>query len=160
MPVKSKSLILVCVLALSLAVPATASASFNPTTYRTNLLHYINQYRAMHGRHALVVNAHLQQAAQAHSTNMATHHLFSHYSYSGVNWAQRIRWYGFRGRVIGENLAVGQIWAATTLRMWANSAPHRYNLLYAPYRYIGIGVVRGTWNGRWAFWVTADFGTP
>ena len=160
MPVKSKSLILVCVLALSLALPASASASFNLTTYRTNLLHYINQYRAMHGRHGLVVNAHLQQAAQAHSTNMATHHLFSHYSYSGVSWAQRIRWYGFRGRVIGENLAVGQIWAWTTLHMWVNSAPHRYNLLYAPYRYVGIGVVRGMWQGHWAFYVTADFGTP
>lgn len=156
---KSKSIVVVMLLAFSLALPATAGA-FSAPAYRTSLLHLINTYRVNHGRHALVMNPRLQQAACAHSTNMANHHLFSHTSSNGVTWQARIRYYGYRGRVIGENLAVGQISPTTALRMWVNSAPHRMNLLYAPYRAIGIGVVPGMWQGHWAYYLTTDFGAP
>ena len=136
------------------------NTSFSPSTYRANLQYAINQYRAHHGLAKLKVNLNLQQAASAHSTNMARHHVLSHYSSSGLTWTQRIRYYGYRGSWIGENLAVGQ-WSATgTLKAWINSAPHRANLLGSHYRVIGIGVVKGVWAGRWAYYITADFGGP
>ena len=140
--------------------PAVAKASFSASTYRANLLAGINTYRAHHGLRKLSVNTNLQQAATAHSTNMATHHMLSHYSSSGVTWSQRIRWYGYKGSWIGENLAVGEWLPGGTLNAWINSAPHRANLLSGHYRVIGIGVVKGVYAGRWAYYITADFGGP
>jgi uncharacterized protein YkwD len=140
--------------------PAAALASFSPSTYRANLQYAINQYRVHHGLAKLKVNLNLQQAACAHSTNMAKHHMLSHYSSSGLTWTQRIRYYGYKGSWLGENLAVGQWSAGGTLKAWANSAPHRANLLNGHFRVIGIGVVKGVWAGRWAYYITADFGGP
>jgi uncharacterized protein YkwD len=140
--------------------PAAAQASFSASTYRSNLLAAINSYRAHHGLRKLAVNANLKQAACAHSTNMARHHMLSHYSSSGVTWSQRIRWYGYRGSWLGENLAVGQWKPGGTLNAWINSAPHRANLLGGHYRVIGLGVVKGVYAGRWAYYITADFGGP
>src|SRR5204863_9592739 len=155
-PLKAKLIAIVLLAVVLLALtPAAALASFSPSTYRANLQYAINQYRAHHGLAKLKVNLNLQQAASAHSTNMARHHVLSHYSSSGLTWTQRIRYYGYRGSWIGENLAVGQ-WSATgTLKAWINSAPRRANLLGSHYRVIGIGVVKGVWAGRWAYYITA-----
>lgn len=151
--------VLLAVVLLALT-PAAAVASFSQSTYRANLRYVINHYRARHGLGKLRVNLNLQQAAGAHSTNMARHHMLSHYSSSGLTWTQRIRYYGYRGSWMGENLAVGQWGYRDTLRAWINSAPHRANLLNGHFRVIGIGVVRGVWAGRWAYYITADFGGP
>jgi uncharacterized protein YkwD len=37
------------------------------------------------------------------------------------------------------------------------SPGHRENLLRASFRSVGVGLARGVWNGRSAFYVTADF---
>jgi uncharacterized protein YkwD len=140
--------------------PAAAEASFSAATYRSNLQYAINQYRAHHGLAKLRINLNLQQAACAHSTNMAKHRMLSHDSSSGVTWLQRIRWYGYRGNWVGENLAVGQWSAGSTVNAWINSAPHRANLLNGHYRVVGLGVVKGVYAGRWAYYITADFGGP
>ena len=144
---------------MSLA-PAVAEASFSAATYRSNLLTRINNYRVNHGRCKLKVNLNLQRAATAHSGNMANHHILSHYSSSGVTWLQRIRWYGYRGSWVGENLAVGLWTPRQVLRAWINSSEHRANLLNGHFRVIGIGVAKGTWAGRAAYYITADFGGP
>jgi uncharacterized protein YkwD len=148
------------IVALLAITPAAAQASFSASTYRSNLLAAINTYRAHHGLRKLAVNTNLQHAAIAHSGNMAKHHMLSHYSSSGVTWSQRIRWDGYRGSWMGENLAVGLWKPGTTLRAWINSAPHRANLLGGHYRVIGIGVAKGVWAGRSAYYITADFGGP
>lgn len=124
------------------------------------MLHRINNYRSSHGMHRLQFGRRLQHAAAAHSTNMARHHMLSHYSSSGTDWLTRIRRYGFRGSWVGENLAVGHWTTRTTIRAWKRSAPHNANLLNSHYRVIGIGVVKGVWGGRVAYYVTADFGGP
>jgi uncharacterized protein YkwD len=151
---------MICALiaSLVLALPSTASASFSAYTWKTNMLHWINTYRANHGLKRLIFAPRLQTAAQAHSNNMARYHLFSHYSSNGTSWATRIRWYGYRGPYIGENLAVGWITSYRTLVLWANSAPHRANLLRGVYDHLGVGVTRGTYGGRVALYITADFG--
>jgi uncharacterized protein YkwD len=140
------------------ATPAVAGASLS--TYRSNLLVLINRYRVHHGLRRLRVNAHLQQAASAHSGNMAKHHMLSHSSSTGVSWSTRIRWYGYRGGWMGENLAVGRWTPLQTLRAWINSAPHRANLRGGHYRAIGIGVAKGIYAGHSAYYITADFGGP
>jgi uncharacterized protein YkwD len=160
-PLKAKltTVLLLAVVLLALT-PTAALASFSAATYRANLQALINHYRANHGLATLKVNLNLQRAASAHSGNMATHHMLSHSSYSGMSWSQRIRWYGYKGSWIGENLAVGLWTPRDTLRAWINSAPHRANLLGSHYRVIGIGVSKGVWSGRSAYYITADFGGP
>jgi len=143
-----------------LASPANAFGSFSPTIYRETLLSQINYYRTHHGLHPLSWNNDLQRAASAHSTNMAQHHILSHSSSSGVAWSTRIRWYGYRGSWIGENLAVGLFKPYKVFSMWVASAPHRANLLCSHFSTAGIGVVMGTWSGHLAIYVTADFGGP
>jgi uncharacterized protein YkwD len=132
--------------------------TFSANTWRHALLHRINHYRADHGLHKLQFGRRLQHAAGAHSLNMATHHMLSHYSSSGADWLTRIRSYGFTGSWVGENLAVGNWTARRTMRAWRGSAPHNANLLGGHYRVIGIGVVRGVWAGHVAYYITADFG--
>jgi len=141
-------------------VPATASATFSASTYRHNLLHRINHYRVTHGKHRLEFGRRLQHAATAHSVNMATPHMLSHYSSSGTDWLTRIRSYGFRGGWVGENLAVGLWTTRHVMRAWRASPDHNANLLNSHYRVVGVGVVKGTWAGHRAYYVTADFGGP
>ncbi len=141
---------------LLLYVPQTAAASV--TSWRAALLADINAFRSHYGLHRLYMKPTLQNAAQAHSGNMARYHMLSHSSSNGTSWITRIRWYGFRGRFMGEDLAVGPWSPGQTLSAWAHSAPHRANLLNGRFWVIGIGVARGTWSGHAANYVTADFG--
>ena len=89
---------------------------------------------------------------------MATHHMLSHSASSGVSWIRRIRYWGYRGTYIGENLAAGSMTARSVMRMWRASPAHKANLLCGHYRAVGLGVARGTWGGRAGLYVTVDFG--
>ena len=155
---------LVVSLALSMlamgALPQAASA-FDALAWRTALHKQINHYRANHGLAKLRWNTDLQQAATAHSADMARYHTLSHTSLStGSSWLSRIRWYGYMGDWVGENLAMGQWTPRQTLRAWIRSDAHRANLLNRHYRVTGIGVVKGSYSGHWTLYITADFGGP
>ena len=149
--------VVLVVLALAVAAPAVAHAG--PLShFRSALMHRINHYRAVHGRHSLRVKIHLANAAQAHSSDMAKHHMLSHSASTGASWIARIRWWGDRGNYIGEDLAAGGMNARGVMRMWRASPAHNANLLSGRYRAVGLGVARGTWGGRAGLYVTVDFG--
>ena len=143
--------------AVVMAVPAVARATFS-TTFRQALIARINHYRRVHGRRALGMNAYLQRSACAHSTDMARHRMLSHSSSSGASWERRIRYWGYRGTYIGENLVVGSYTPLGVMRAWRASSVHRANLLGTHFNAAGIGVVRGMWGGRAVVYVTTDFG--
>jgi uncharacterized protein YkwD len=156
MKVRIAGVVLVA-LALVVAVPAVSDAG-TVKHFRAALMHRINHYRAVHGKHRLRVKIHLANAAQAHSGDMARHHMLSHSASTGASWITRIRWWGYRGTYIGEDLAAGSMTARGVMRMWRASPAHRANLLGGRYRKVGLGVARGTWGGRAGLYVTADFG--
>jgi uncharacterized protein YkwD len=143
-----------------MATVAPPALGFSSLTWRHNLLHRINHYRVNHGLRRLTFGRRLAHAARAHSADMAAHHVLSHYSSSGATWLQRIRSYGYTGSWVGENLAVGLWTPRHTVRAWIRSPEHRANLLNRHYHGIGVGVVRGTWAGHRAYYITADFGGP
>ena len=66
----------------------------------------------------------------------------------------RVRW---QGTAAGEDLAVAAR-PGDAVAMWLQSPGHRENLLSPEFRKVGLGVARGTWNGRSVLYVTADFG--
>jgi uncharacterized protein YkwD len=148
---------LVVLAVVALAAPAVSRASFS-ATFRHALAARMNTYRRAHGRGALTLNLYLERSACAHSTDMARHRMLSHSASTGASWEQRIRYWRYRGTYIGENLVVGALTPRGVMRAWRASSVHRANLLGAHFRAIGIGIVRGSWGGRTAVYVTADFG--
>jgi uncharacterized protein YkwD len=92
-----------------------------------------------------------------HSSEMLRSGTFTH-----GDFLARIKSFGARGPVLGENLAWGTgsyAGAGTIVREWLASPEHRANLLRPGYTRIGIGTARGRFQGAGgAIVVTADFG--
>jgi uncharacterized protein YkwD len=149
---------LTLVFVLALVIPTTASAFTSVPAFRSALQRRINHFRAEYGRGPVHLNLKLERAAQAHSNDMATHRDFSHSSSSGTSWAVRIRYWGYRGSWIGENLAVGNVTAKKVMKMWKASPPHRANLLNGHFRAVGICAHSGRYAGYAAYYITSDFG--
>jgi uncharacterized protein YkwD len=139
---------LTLVFVLALLIPTTASAFTSVPAFRS----------AEYGKGPVHLNLKLERAAQAHSNDMAVHRDFSHSSSSGTSWAVRIRYWGYRGSWIGENLAVGNVTAKKVMSMWKASPPHRANLLNGHFRAVGIGAHSGKYAGSSAYYITSDFG--
>lgn len=130
-----------------------ANANLTPTSgnveqVRAAVLCLINQEREHHGEAALVANAKLARAAQAHSRDMAEQDYFSHIAPDGSTPLQRMRANGYLpnsqdGYVVGENIAWGTMWLATPQSIvgaWMASPGHRANILDGAYRETGVGV--------------------
>jgi uncharacterized protein YkwD len=168
-------------LALALVVAATVSAA--PTGARPHaattltakndlesaVLGQINALRRRNGLAPLRLNVRLRAAADSHSAAMARRGFFSHTSADGTGFATRVARYYPRGRAgyraIGENLlwSSPDVDAASALRMWLNSAPHRRNLLRAHWREVGLSAVHasagpGVFRNAPVTILTADFG--
>ncbi len=141
---------------VAFAVASAASAA-SLTRTESGLLRAVNQTRAAHGLRPLRFDATLERAARSHSADMLRNHYFAHGAL-----AQRLRAFGARGPFVGENLAwgVGSYAApATIIREWLASPEHRANLLRPGFARIGIGALRGSFNGYGGATVfTADFG--
>lgn len=144
--------------ALFALVPA-AGAGTQATTHTQSeraLLGAVNDVRATHGLRPLRVDTALVRAARSSSARMLRTGVFAHGA-MGVRLAQ----HGARGPVFGENLAwgVGSSAAARAIvRSWLASPTHRANLLRPGWTRIGLGALRGTFQGhRGATVITADF---
>ena len=144
------------VTALTIAGTAQGGSDATLTGAESSLLTAMNQARASYGLRPLHADPRLERAARAHSSKMLRTGTFFHGAFRA-----RIRRVGVRAPRIGENLAwsTGSLAAARTIvRMWLASPEHRANLLHAGYRTVGIGALRGTFDGRRnALMVTTDF---
>jgi uncharacterized protein YkwD len=147
-----RGLLVLVAFALLLAPPSAAA-----TPLERELVLEINRVRAAYGRDPLRVDPVLTRAASAHSETMLARSRFSH-----GNFAARMRRFGARGPLLGENLAWASGANATAeriVRMWMRSAGHRANLLRRSFRWVGVAARTGTMKGvEDAVVVTADFG--
>jgi len=128
----------------------------------------INRQRTSRGLRPLRVSRGLTAAATYHSRQMGLLGFFEHESSNGASFWRRIqRFYppkrGYWS--VGENI----FWespdtsAASAVREWMHSPPHRHNILTREWREIGIAAVHfaaapGAFGGRSVTIVTADFG--
>ncbi|HZS25388.1 MAG TPA: CAP domain-containing protein [Gaiellaceae bacterium] len=136
-------------------VPAAVAAP-TTTSAQAGLLRAVNAARGAHGLRALRLDPTLERAARAHSRDMLREHYFAHGDFEA-----RLLAYHVAARTAGENLA----WGAgaygspgAIVRAWLASPEHRANLLGAAYTRIGIGLVRGRFDGQpGTTVVTADF---
>jgi uncharacterized protein YkwD len=145
---------------LFVLAPSASPADLTPFgqvgAQEQSLVNAINQARAARGVPPLRVGSRLQRAARAHSRAMARSGSFTH-----GNWYYRLRRFGVRGRILGENIAWGvgsDGTAGAIVGMWLASPPHRDTMLSRGFSRVGVGVATGTMDGfRGARVVTADF---
>jgi uncharacterized protein YkwD len=116
----------------------------------------MNQARLAHGLRPLRADGRLERAARGHSSKRLRTGTFFHGAFT-----RRIRRVGIHAPRIGENLAWsnGSLAQATTIvQMWLASPAHRANLLHPGYRIVGVGALRGTYEGHaGTLMVTTDF---
>ena len=135
-----------------------STASARPTLSRSeaSILSAVNATRASYHLAPLRIDAALQRAARAHTSEMIRSGTFAHGAFS-----TRMRIFHVRGPRMGENLAWGSGpygSASSIVQMWLNSPGHRANLLRPGFRRIGIGAVVTSFQGEsGATVVTADF---
>ena len=142
--------------ALTMAGAADAASTASLTQAESSLLSAMNSARAAHGLQPLRADGRLERAARKHSSYMLRTGTFAHGAF-----ARRIRRVGVRAPRIGENLAwsSGSLTAARAIvSMWLASPEHRANLLHPGYRFVGVGALRGAFDGQSnALMVTTDF---
>jgi uncharacterized protein YkwD len=121
-----------------------------------SLLSVMNQVRAAHGVRPLRLDPRLERAARAHTSEMFRAQSLFHGAF-----AARIRAVGVKAPEVGENLAWGTgslSRARVIVNMWMASPEHRANLLRPGFRMVGVGALRGHFDGyARALVVTADF---
>ena len=126
-----------------------------------------NQTRASNGLAKFCIHPALQDAARAHSKEMIDKDYFSHNSYNGETFSERLKRYGYTplpGRywTVGENIAYNSSTGAASAdkahSQWMNSTGHKANILNKNFRQIGIGAVYGDYKGYKVTMWTVDFG--
>lgn len=138
------------------ASPSDFARQRSVTGQEENLVDAINRVRVARGVPPLRVGPRLQRAARAHSRAMARSGSLTHGS-----WYQRLRSFGVRGRMVGENIAWGagsDASPSAIVGMWLASPPHRATMLTRGFRRIGVGIAVGSMAGfSGASFATADF---
>ncbi|PBC65619.1 RNA polymerase [Streptomyces sp. Tue6028] len=132
----------------------TIEAQSAPTNTVTQVVALVNKERAAAGCGPLTEDPQLEDAAQAHSDDMAARNFFEHTNPDGADPGRRITAAGYRWSTYGENIAQGQQTPEAVMESWMNSPGHRANILNCSFKNIGVGVHRGS-GGPW--W-TQDFG--
>jgi uncharacterized protein YkwD len=170
-------------LALSLALVALASpavAGARTISHRDSLeasvVSRINAVRRSHGLRPLRVAPRLADAAERHTSSMATESYFLHELYTPgradrwTSFGTWIRWFwpgpGYSSWSAGENLAWGApgISSSQTVSRWLASPGHRANILNSGWRFVGVAAVHvGQPRGYYRSWddvtiVAAEFG--
>jgi LysM repeat protein len=136
------------------ATPAQPDA--NPMAL--DMFNRINEKRAAAGRPALVWNAQLAAAAQAHADDCAARNRGSHIGSDGARLTDRLERIGYPYTWRGENWANARS-VERAMEMWWNEPPgadpHVRNILEGRATELGIGVALGAWG----YYFIADFGS-
>ena len=154
--------------ALAFGLAAAPAVAGRPNSLETVIVRQLNAVRSAQGLRPLHLNNELEQAARAHSLEMASFGYFAHRSADGGSFAGRVRhWYalGRRGSA-GENLlwVTPQIAGARVVQLWLASPEHRANILDPSWQDVGCSAVHadsapGVYADEPVTVVTCDFGT-
>ncbi|MGH3086786.1 MAG: CAP domain-containing protein [Rubrobacteraceae bacterium] len=126
--------------------------SLNANEKRVFNLH--NKARKQKNLRVLCVHPKLKKAARSHSRDMLDRGYFAH-----GDTGARLKRHGYRWRIYGENIGHNDTSPQAMHRSWMNSSDHRKNILDRRFREIGVGAVRGDFQGSSVVMYTVDFGT-
>jgi hypothetical protein len=132
--------------------------------FNTDLIRLVNQARASNNVPPLVINLALNQAAQAHSEDMARMNNLTHVGSDGSQFWQRAERFGYIMINGSQNvLSRTDLVAQNVFNDWQASITHNANMLNADYQEIGLGYARaanGTYFFTMLFGTRADFVFP
>lgn len=148
--------------------PAAAQATCGLANFQSEMLQRVNARRASGGTCgtrgsfpasvALQWNAALDQAAAAHSQDMATNNYFAHNSLDGRTPGDRASAAGYAWRTIGENIAAGYPSVQAVVDAWMASEGHCANILNPAFRDIGVACAPGGGGAAYPNYWTMDLG--
>lgn len=131
--------------------PANDSTVFNPgdptAVNKTRVLRLVNELRSKgakcgdtyyHPAPAMSWNDQLEQAAQAHSNDMAARKYFNHFSPEGENAGERIDRAGYRWKSFGENIGLGYRTEEEVIEGWRKSPSHCKNMMNPQYTEMAV----------------------
>jgi uncharacterized protein YkwD len=95
----------------------------------------------------------LSGAAQGHAADMARHDYFEHRDLDGHSPADRVRATGYRGTLVGENIAYGPNSAEEVVQGWLDSPPHCENIMDPRFADMGIAYAAGRASRHGLYWV-------
>ncbi|MBI4434024.1 CAP domain-containing protein [Candidatus Uhrbacteria bacterium] len=120
----------------------------------------VNQVRAAADLPSLHADARLTRSATAKSADMVERQYFDHVNADGAGpeyFATEAR---YPYSVIGENLAMGFVAAATIVDAWQQSPAHARNLRDPLFADAGFGIVSGTYRGAPTLFIAQHLGRP
>jgi uncharacterized protein YkwD len=141
----------------------TRTPTTAPMSFASRALARTNSYRSQFNCPPLRENAQLEQAALAHSQDMALHGYFDHNSPSGQTPWDRIHAAGYQFSMAAENIAAGYLTPEAVIDAFFNETPpndgHRRNLLNCGLRDVGFAYFYQKGSPYGSYW-TQDFATP
>ncbi|WP_340819750.1 CAP domain-containing protein [Methanolobus sp. WCC4] len=144
---RTRKTIIVLTIIFSILV-GIAGASGEYAAEEQEMLDLINEERAEHGLAPLKFNAVLNEAASEHSKEMIEKDYFSHDSYDGTAFSERLINAGYTIKYAGENIAMRYPPNLVAAHEDLMSSPgHRANILSPDYNEIGIGIWVGEYSG-------------
>jgi uncharacterized protein YkwD len=102
---------------------------------------------------ALISNAKLIQAAEAHAKDMADKNYFSHTGKDGSNPGVRITRTGYSWSTYGENIAAGYPTVADAVKGWYASSGHCSNFMNGAFTQVGFGKATNAASTYKTYWV-------
>jgi len=146
----------------------TVACDAPSASVQQSLLNAINLARASarqcgadhyNATHPLVLNAKLSQAANAHSTDMASANFFSHIGSDGLQVWDRATALGYVYQRIAENIAAGQTTTTEVHESWLNSTSHCINIMDPDVTELGAACIANPNSDNKTYWTTV-FGRP
>lgn len=107
--------------------------------WRLDMLGRLNVIRQGKDLRVLRIDERLNRAAQLHSDDMAKRNYFDHQTPEGSRMTDRADAFGYRWRLLLENIAAGQENPADAVAGWMRSSEHRAAILNANGRDTGMG---------------------
>lgn len=136
---------------IAVCFTSMASADNSYSAEEQEMLDMINKEREKHGLSPLKFNPTLNDVSSDHSKEMIEKDYFSHNSYDGTSFWQRLKDSGYKTDTVAENIAMNLPFDVERAheKLMASSG-HRKNILNPDYNEIGIGIWVGdyTYNGK------------
>ena len=134
-----------------------------PSNFAEQVVALVNIERAAVGCDPVTMHPQLNQAALAHSEDMALNDFFSHTGSDGSSVTDRMETAGYiNWWTAAENIAAGQTTPAEAMTSWMNSDGHRANILNCDFEDIGVGYYHHPDDGGsqvWYHYWTQVFGS-
>ncbi len=125
------------------------------------IVKYSNIEREKVGLQSLVLQPKLSASALKKANDMLDRQYFEHKSPDGKTAVDLIKEKGYVYQIIGENLALGDFGSDRKLiDAWMNSPAHKANILNPKFTEIGVGLVKGNYQGSTVWLVVQHFGKP